>query len=245
MEKLTDKEIENIGALLLSADSKNVELALVLLEQNQYAIPKIIDEISVFIFFNPGITKLPEWIQNELPNYALKDNPAFIFTLDPFNELEHLLKLQTENKIKINWQKLLHLARQVWFMQENHLFYHRKTELRYSLACIEWKGFQNYKLAEEIFKEALEDYDGDTKAVELAIEMFLEANHLKKAIEWSELLLQKKPFDIFVLMSLADLYFQNKDYTKAKKIYKNVVDMADYGPAKEGLERILKIEKEI
>lgn len=243
MEKLTPTEIENIARLLLSPDSKNIELAHALLEQNLYAIPQIINEISVFIFFNPMKTNLSDLVAKVLPNFSLKDNPAFIFTLQPLEELKRQIKAQEEGKIRIQWQALKMLAKQVWVMQDNHPYYHQRIELLHTLALIEWKGFQDADAAEEYLEQALEEFEGDTRTIQLGMDIFLEAQNTKKAIHWHEKMLAKTPFDIFVLMGIAGLHFQNKNFSKAKEYYLQIIDMADYSPAKEQLAAIDKIEK--
>jgi tetratricopeptide (TPR) repeat protein len=81
MERLSSKEIQNIAELLLSPNSKNVELGKALLEQHLYAIPEIIEPIEVFLVFNPNEKQLIDWIQSVLPNFGFLHSPVFALHL--------------------------------------------------------------------------------------------------------------------------------------------------------------------
>lgn len=84
--KLNKKEIENIAVLLLSPDSKNIELALALLEQHSYAIPIILKQIEVFLIFNPKQKELEYLVKEFIPNFELKKSPIFALSLNDFSD---------------------------------------------------------------------------------------------------------------------------------------------------------------
>lgn len=85
MSQLTEKEIQNISVLLLSPDSKNIELALTLLEQNTYAIPFIIKQIEVFLIFNPKQKKLKRLVRSVIPSFELRNSPIFALSFNEFS----------------------------------------------------------------------------------------------------------------------------------------------------------------
>lgn len=81
MKKLSPKEIQNIAELLHSPDSKNISLALNLLEHHQYVIPELIKPIEVFFIFNSKEKALMEWLSTAVPNYSWEESPVYILYL--------------------------------------------------------------------------------------------------------------------------------------------------------------------
>lgn len=77
MKSLNSEEITNIGRLLLSPNHKNIQLALNLLQNHQYAIPTIKDEVIVFALFNPKETTVISWLENAFPNLNLEKHPIY------------------------------------------------------------------------------------------------------------------------------------------------------------------------
>ena len=93
MKKLNTDEIQNIALLLLSPDSKNIELAIGLLKNNQYAIPQLIYPITIFLIFNPNHKTIKQWVSFHLPNFSIKESAAYAIYL-AWNKSEEL----TDNK---------------------------------------------------------------------------------------------------------------------------------------------------
>lgn len=91
--QLSKEEIQHIVTLLLHPDSKNQELAFVLLEQYPEVIPTIIKPIEVFLVFNPKDEKLNELVKKILPSFSIQQSPIYALSLNdnlPNNSLELL-----------------------------------------------------------------------------------------------------------------------------------------------------------
>lgn len=92
MTPLNLEEIQNIALLLLSPDEHNVQLALSLLENHRYALPKIKDAVIICALFNPEEKKLARWIEKDFPALDLKQHPVYPLSaaLFDYNYAHHL-----------------------------------------------------------------------------------------------------------------------------------------------------------
>jgi tetratricopeptide (TPR) repeat protein len=117
--------------------------------------------------------------------------------------------------------------------------YYNLDEIYYLLGCIEWKGFQAISAAEKHFKKALEENEFYFQPLEALMELSLENQDYTKAIRWHKVALKETPFDISLMLKLADLYLEIYDLEQAAYYYTEILELnAAYPPALEGLKKI-------
>jgi tetratricopeptide (TPR) repeat protein len=121
--------------------------------------------------------------------------------------------------------------------------YYSLDEIYYLLGSIEWHGFQDSVAAEKYFEKALEENEFYFKPLEALMELSLENEDYTKAIRWHKVALQEIPFDIPLMLKLAELYLEIYDLEQAEYYYTEILELnATYPPALEGLRNIKKIE---
>lgn len=117
--------------------------------------------------------------------------------------------------------------------------YYNLDETYYLLGAIEWKGFQNLPAAETYFEKALEENEFYYQPLQALMELSLENEAYTKAIRWHKLALQESPFDIPLMLQIAELYLEVYDLEQARLYYSEILELnAAYPPALEGLKKI-------
>jgi len=85
MNRLSDKEIQNIGRLLMSTDEKNQQLGLELLAHHPYALAQIRQTFEVYHAFHPKDEKaIAIQVANDLG--TLTDNPVYALYLAKYDQ---------------------------------------------------------------------------------------------------------------------------------------------------------------
>lgn len=141
-----------------------------------------------------------------------------------------------------NWTKAKALAQESLNLALSGAYYNL-DEIYYMLGCIEWKGFQDSTAAEQYFEKALEENEFYFKPLEALMELSLEKEAYTKAIRWHKVALKETPFDISLMLKLAELYLKIYDLEEASSYYTEILELnATYPPALEGLRRIQTIE---
>lgn len=140
------------------------------------------------------------------------------------------------------WKKAKALAQESLNLALSGAYYNL-DEIYYMLGCIEWKGFQNTPAAEKNFEKALEENEFYSKPLEALMELSLENEAYTKAIRWHKVALRETPFDIHLMLKLAELYLEVYDLEQAAYYYTEILQLNPaYTPALEGLNNIKKIE---
>lgn len=137
-----------------------------------------------------------------------------------------------------NWTKAKTLALKSLTLAQSGAYYNL-DEIYYMLGGIEWNGFQDATTAEQYFEKALEENEFYFQPLEALMELSLENEDYTKAIRWHKVALKETPFDISLMLKLAELYLEIYDLEQAAYYYTEILELnAAYPPALEGLKKI-------
>lgn len=176
--------------------------------------------------------------QNHLKDYSsatktwercLQDYPQFNRAVFNYAQFQMAQK---------KWSKARTLAEQSLNLALAGVYYNL-DEIYYMLGCIEWNGFENAIAAEKHFEKALEENEFYFQPLEALMELSLQNENYTKAIRWHKVALQETPFDILLMLKLAELYLEIYDLEQATHYYSEILELnAAYPPALEGLKKI-------
>jgi len=139
------------------------------------------------------------------------------------------------------WAKAKALAKESLNLARSGAYYNL-DEIYYLLGCIERNGFQDTSAAEKHFEKALEENEFYFQPLEALMELSLENKAYTKAIRWHKVALKEIPFDISLMLKLAELYLKIYDLEQASYYYTEILELNPaYPPALEGLKNVEKI----
>jgi len=136
------------------------------------------------------------------------------------------------------WEKAKKLAQKSLNLSLSGVYYNL-DEIYYMLGWIAWNGFSETAAAEMYFEKALEENEFYFQPLEALMELSLEKKAYTKAIRWHKRALKEIPFDIALMLKLAELYLKIYDLEQAIYYYNEILELnAAYPPALEGLKKI-------
>jgi len=136
------------------------------------------------------------------------------------------------------WAKAYTLATESLNLAQSGTYYNL-DEIYCLLGDIAWTGFNDRSAAETYFEKALGENEFYAKPLEALMELSLETEDYSKAIRWHKLALKETPFDIALMLKLAELYLEIHDTEQASYYYTEILELnPTYTPALEGLKKI-------
>lgn len=163
---------------------------------------------------------------------SIQEQPKFNFAF--FTYTRFLIEEKEWAKAKVLMEECLDLARAGACRPIDEVYY--------LLGFIEWHGLKNFSAAETHFEKALEENEFYSKPLEALMELSLENEDYTKAIRWHKVALKETPFDIHLMLKLAELYLEIYDLEQATYYYTEILDInAAYPPALEGLKKIQQL----
>lgn len=229
----------------------NIKIAIpyLLLLQEKYSLDNTLDlhKTEIIAHYNQAyeehksaifLNSLASFYQKKLKNKAaaiatwkrsIQEQPRFNFAF--FTYARFLIEEKEWANAKVLMEECLNLARSK--------AQHNLDEIYYLLGFIEWRGFQDFLIAEKYFEKALEENEFYSKPLEALMELSLENEDYTKAIRWHKAALKERPFDIHLMLKIAELYLEIYDLEEAAYYYTEILELnAAYAPALEGLKKI-------